>query len=146
MHCLLQQWHQVNGCTVNVHSSCTIQSLTMKDGRRHKRDHCVQKQFVQPVPSAKTSFSFSCSIFYVLVHLSPQWLSLESFLCLLLSKPSHLPNDENSGENTSQENTNRLPCWCAKVGTYAFLKTMDNRHKIFSMAYANKQQKELTNK
>lgn len=63
----------------------------------------------------------------------PQWSSLESFLCLLLSKPSHLPNDENGGENTSQENTNRLPCWCAKVGTYALLKIMDNRHKIFSI-------------
>lgn len=128
-------------------SMCTVQ-LSILDNERwqttQKGSLCPET--ISIVPSAKTSFSFSRSIFYVLVHLSPQWLSLESFLCLFLSKPSHLPNDENSGQNTSQENTDRLPCWCAKVGTYALLKIMDNRHKLFSMAFTNKQQRELTNK
>lgn len=90
-------------------------------------------------PNTSCSTCSVCHKLFFFSHFShvlvpcPLQSFLPSLMCLLFTNSSHLANDENSGENTCQENPHRLPCWCAKVGTYTLLKIMNKRCKTFSI-------------
>lgn len=137
-------------CTANsnrgikiMHSPrlCTVQlSILNNDGRWHTHTQVVVPKYnlFYPFHLPKCLLAL---LFFRLFHfwhrgnLCTQGWFLWSLLRLIPSHHLHLPNDENSGENTCQENPDGLPCRRAKVGTNALLKVRKNRHNIFSMAY-----------
>lgn len=81
----------------------------------------------------------------VLISLSRS--SLPASIYPLFTNPLHLANDKNSGENTSQENCDCLPCRCAKVWTYALLKKkINHRHTHKNQTgHKNNQEQKLKN-
>lgn len=72
---------------------------------------------------------------------SPQSQFFLSFIRLLFPYPSHLANDDDSGENTCQENTHCLPCWGSKVGADALLEIIKQMQIFYTCFWGNQEQK-----
>lgn len=123
---------------------CTAQLSILNNERwqtTHTHTHVVVSKYnlLNPfrLPKRLLALLFQLFRLWRWGNLYPQWWFLCSLLRLILSHPSHLPNDENGGEHTRQENPDSLPCRCTKVGSYALLKVRNKRQNIFSMAYTN---------